>query len=664
MRRLLLPLALLLVVLLAACNSAATTEPTMAPVATDAGTTTDATAAPTEMVEATAAATEVVEATAVATEVTTAPVEDKIMVICMAQEPKSLIWSESALVTSAVLEAVQPPLADTREYGYQATLVKKLPSIDDGDAMLEEVTIKEGDTFYDVASDAILTLTAGMTNTFSLNQLEGDPLEVSGYNGEELKTVQTTAQWELVDGLMWEDGEPVTADDSVFAFEVASQPEWTTSKYVIERTASYEAVDEMTLKWVGLPGYTDGTYFLNVWAPQARHVLGEMNAADIQADENVNRKPLSYGPYKVDEWIAGDSIMLSRNDNWVDGPAPLSELIYRFVPDTNQIIAQLVSGECDIGTQDAAFEGSLPLVKQFEDQGLLTIAEVAGTVFEHLDFNIMPIDSYSGAAGTLTDNEGGLLFQNVAFRQAIAHCIDRQAIIDQATNGAAFIQHTYTAADHPLYPGDDAITVYEFDPEMGKQMLADLGYTDTNGNGVIDKDGVELTFVHGTRDNPLRQKVTQIVQAQLAENCNVKTEIQLVGSDFFADGPDGPVFGRKYDMAEFAWLTGVEPPCNLYQTSQIPSEETSWGAQNNTGWSNEAFDTACNTGIQTLDAEEKATAHAEAMKLFTEELPSLPLFARAKIAVAGPNVIGLEMDPTSNSEMWNIENFDLDMGGR
>ncbi len=413
----------------------------------------------------------------------------KTMVICMAQEPNTLIWSESALVTSAVLEAVKEPMYDLRSYGYQANLIEKLPSVDDGDATLEEVTVGEGALVYDVASDSIITLTTGMTETITLNQLEGDPLVVEGYAGEELTTVQQSAQWTLMEGLTWEDGEPVTADDSVYGFEVNQDPNYTGSHYTVDRTASYEALDERTIQWTGMPGFTDGTFFLNVWNPQPRHAYGEMSVAELYEDEGVNRDPLGYGPYMLDEWVAGESITLSPNPNYVKGEVPLDQLIYRFIPDTNQLIAQLASGECDIGTQDAAFEGSLPLIRGFEEQGLLSIQEVAGTVYEHLDFNLQPVEGYSGASATLTDSEGGLLFQNLAFRQAIAQCIDKQAIVDGATNGGGFVQHTYMSEDHPLFPGNDAITVFSFDPAAGLELLSGLGWTDTDGDGLLDKDG-------------------------------------------------------------------------------------------------------------------------------------------------------------------------------
>jgi peptide/nickel transport system substrate-binding protein len=601
------------------------------------------------------------------------PAEPKVMVACLAQEPSTLyVYSESALVKSFVLDAIYDGYAgplggyDSRTYDYQPVYYN-LSTFDDT-AQKNTIQVGVGDKVYDPATDTAVVLEAGMT--ISLNQAEGDPIEVTVEEGQTYPVVQIVTTHTLVDGMTWEDGTPVTTKDVMFSWEVGASPDTPTSKYTYETsTQKVEVVDDKTYMYYFMPGYTSGTYFADgMIHPLPSHVYGEggsrpLTPAEMLNDEEVNRKPLAFGPFKIVEWVAGDHITVEKNPTYwraSEGLPKLDTLIYRFIPDTNQLIAQLASGECDFGTQDAAFEGSLPLIRQFEAEGLMVPQVVAGTVFEHLDFNITPVESYRGAAATLLASDGERLFAKKEFRQAIAHCLDRQAVVDGATNGAAVVQHTYTASDHPLYAGDANVTLYEFDPEKGKTMLADLGWTDTDGDGILDNgSGQKLAFIHSTRTNPLREKVTQIVQAQLKDNCGIETTIELYGGEYFADGPDGLVFGRQYDMGEFAWLTGVEPPCTLYISSQLPSAELGWGNANNVGFLNEEFDAACNAAVQALDDATKAAKHAEAQAIFTEHLPSLPLFARAKILVTRPNVVGVIMDPTANSEFWNVENFDF-----
>jgi len=595
------------------------------------------------------------------------PAEPKVMVACLAQEPQTLYnYSESALVKTFVLDALYDSTFDARTYDYQPVLYN-LSKFEDG-AQQNTIEVGVGDTVYDPANDVAVELTAGMTIT--LNQSEGDPLDVTVEEGQTYPVVQLVTSHTIAEGATWEDGTAVTTADVLFSYGVGASPDTPTSKYFYEtQTQKIEVVDDSTYMYYFMPGYTSGTYFVDgMIQPLPNHVYGEggsrpLTPAEMLADEEVNRKPLAYGPFKFVEWVAGDHITVEKNQTYwraSEGLPKIDTLIYRFIPDTNQLIAQLASGECDFGTQDAAFEGSLPLIRQFESQDLMVPQVVAGTVFEHLDFNTFPVDSYTGPAASLLSSSGEPLFATTEFRQAIAYCIDRQVVVDQTTNGAAVVQHTYTASDHPLYAGDDNVTIYEFDPDKGKELLAGLGWSDTDGDGLLDNgSGETLSFVHSTRTNALREKVTQVVQAQLKDNCGITTTIELYGGEYFGDGPEGLVFGRQYDLGEFAWLTGVEPPCTLYISSQLPSAELGWGNANNVGFQNADFDAACNAATQALDEEVKAAQHAEAQAIFTEFLPSLPLFARAKILVTGPNVVGVIMDPTANSEFWNVENFDF-----
>lgn len=594
-------------------------------------------------------------------------VEPKVMVVCMAQEPSSLYsYSGSELVKTAVLEAVYDFGVDSRTFEYQPVGLVKLPSFDDGDAKKIEVPVAVGDTVVDVALDELVTIAP--TSTVTLAQVEGDPITYDfSTNPTDAKTVKLEVTYQMVEGITWEDGTPVTTADIVFSYEVGASADTPTSKYGYERTESLVAVDDRTWTWTTMPGYTSGTYFADgVWTPLPSHLYGAsgsrpLTPAEMLEDEEVLRDPLAFGPFKVEEWQAGNFIRLVKNETYYrasEGLPKLDELIYRFVPDTNQLIAQLASGECDLGTQDGAFEGSLPLIRQFESQGLLVPQVVAGTVFEHIDFNTFPVETYQGFAASVKNDDGTPIFANADIRKAINYCLDKQAIVDQTTNGAAVVQHVYVPSDHPLYAGDENLNIIPFDPAKGLEILAANGWTDSDGDGILDKNGVPFSFVHGTRTNALREKVTQVVQAQLKENCMIETKIELQGGEFFNDGPEGPVFGRQYDVGEFAWLTGVEPPCNLYWTAGIPADGN-WGGQNNTGWSNPEFDAACSAAQSTLDETVKAEQHALAQQIFMDNVPSIVLFARAKILVTRPEVVGVIMDPTVNSELWNVENFDI-----
>ena len=147
-------------------------------------------------------------------------------------------------------------------------------------------------------------------------------------------------------------------------------------------------------------------------------------------------------------------------------------------------------------------------------------------------------------------------------------------------------------------------------------------------------------------------------------NCGIQLEIQTGSWDtLFAPGPDGPVFGRRFDLAQFAWISSLEPPCFLYTSSEIPGPypefPKGWGGANASGYANPEFDQACALARQTLpEMPEYQQANEQAQILFSQDLPALPLYWRQKMVAMRPDFCGARLDPSADSALWNVESFD------
>ncbi len=129
---------------------------------------------------------------------------------------------------------------------------------------------------------------------------------------------------------------------------------------------------------------------------------------------------------------------------------------------------------------------------------------------------------------------------------------------------------------------------------------------------------------------------------------------------FYAAGPTGPLFGRQFDLAEFAMGTsGIEPPCAWYTSEEIPAASNHWVGTNVSGYSDPTFDRACREAGYFVPGEpEYVQKHREAQALFAEGLPVVPLYPRLRVAAARPDLCNLSLDGTSASALWNIETFD------
>jgi peptide/nickel transport system substrate-binding protein len=598
------------------------------------------------------------------------------LVICEGQEPSSFYWFNSELASSQLLEAIYDGDAgggiDNRTYAYQPIILEKLPSLADGDATLTTVTAHEGDTVVDFDSTVI-----------TLDGTAGQMLRVPGsadptpYTGGDVELEQLSATFKILPGMMWSDGTPLTAADSVYGFKLAADPDTpTSSRFSIDRTASYEATDDQTAVWTGLPGFYDSTYFINWQAPFPEHIWGQYTAAELEAAVNadVANMLIGYGPYKAVEWNKGDNFRLVKNENYFrasEGLPKFDNVVYRFVgANSNANIAAILAGECDIVDQTSSLDDQSELLLELQAAGQLDATFVTGTTWEHVDYGIQNV-SYDDGYNPATDRYD--FFSDLKVRQGLLMCMDRQAVVDTVTFGQSVVIDTYLPPNHPLYNAD--VTKYPYDPEAGKALLAEAGWTDTDGDGILDNGaGQNLAVNYETTTATYRAQVTQIIADSL-KGCGVDVTLNYYpSSDWFADWPDGKLFGRNFDLGEFAWLTGVEPPCDLYLSSQITGNVgDEWisimdgqtrtntagaGGSNDTGFANADYDTACKAALSSLPGQPEYEAnHKLAQKIFSDQLPVAPLFLRLKLAATRADMCNFFMDPTANSEFWDIEEF-------
>jgi peptide/nickel transport system substrate-binding protein len=650
-----------------------------------------ATAPPPETIVETVVVTEVVEGEPVEVIQVVTPTPEpegpKTLVVCEGQEPDSnFIYGSDMLASAHIHELIYDGSTangfDNGSFDYQPVIWEKTPSLADGDALLNAVTASEGDTVVD-SSGNVAVLDPAADPPVMLTPAGGTAADAFEYTGGDVELDQMVVTFTLVDGITWSDGTPVTAADSVYTFNVAADPDSSASKYVPERTTSYEATDDKTLVWTGLPGYKDATYFINAWQPLPEHQLGQYTVLELLEAEESSRIPMGYGPYLIQEWVAGDSLTLVKNPTYwrADEGLPIFEtVIFRFVGEnSNANIASLISGECDIVDQTSGLDDQAELLLDLQAAGQLNATFVTGTVWEHIDFGIQPIE-YDDGYQQGTDRPD--FFSDVRMRQAFIQCMDRQAVVDTVLFGQSQVIDVYIPPQHPLF--NENATSWPYDPEAGSALLEEVGWVDDDSDPTTPRvaqgvanvaDGTLLEMAYETTTSTQRQAVTSLIQQSLA-GCGIQANINLMpASEWFADGPEGPLFGRRFDLGEFAWLTGVQPPCDLYLSTQTPGEagqtfvsvqtgedvlmQSGWGGQNDPGYVSQEYDDACNLALQSLPGQPGyEEGHLEAQRIFSEELPVAPLYLRLKLSATRPDMCNFFQDPTNNSEMFNVEEFD------
>ena len=294
------------------------------------------------------------------------------------------------LAANNVLEAIYDGPIDNTGFSYQPVILEKLPGLADGDATIQPVAVKENDSVVNDAGEIVLLRPGQQVRPYGCDLSKC----AITWQGEALEMAQISATFTLKDNIRWSDGEPLSADDSVFGFEKASSCRFPDDPNVTcgtlgadgsktaESTASYTAIDDRTTQWVGLPGFLDQTYMTNFAHPLPRHELQTYTPnkfLDVEA-----YSPMGWGPYMIDEWKYGEYIHLSKNPYYYrasEGLPYFDQLIIRFfVRDEAATLSALENGECDLVDWEQASKNiTLEHLVEYANNGKLLALITTGT---------------------------------------------------------------------------------------------------------------------------------------------------------------------------------------------------------------------------------------------------------------------------------------------
>jgi peptide/nickel transport system substrate-binding protein len=598
---------------------------------------------------------------------TATPPPPRTLTICLGAEPNTLypLGSPNAAARS-VLEAIYDGPMDVVKYQYQSVILRKIPSIASGDAAIDPVSVEAGGQIVD-ADGNLAFLDTGVRVRPTGCRSEDCAIEYGGTGSLEMDQMVVT--FTLLEGLVWSDGEPLTSEDSIFAYNLAKDEDTPGSKFIFDRTQTYEAADETTLQWWGIPGYIDPTYYTNFWAPLPKHAWGGFAVNELPQVDIVSRTPVGWGPYVIQEWAAGDHLTLTKNIRYFradEGLPVFDTLVFRIVPDPDAAMSDLVAGRCDLLDSTINLDGQLSLLLQMQTDRQAQALTTTTNTIEWLGLGLTPA-SYDDGYTTSPPLDRPDFFYDQRTRQAIAMCLDRQKVVDTVLFGRSVVPNTYISPDHPLY--DSTVAPYPYDPSQASLILDQAGWRDVDNDpstprlaqGVLNVPPLTpLVLNYYTSSATQRRQVSEILAQSLA-GCGIGVNVSYLSYlDLYAEGgANGPLFGRSFDLSEYAiGTTSLEPPCTWYASEQIPTGANNWVGANVTGYKSPEFDAAClRARQQTPDDAAYREAYQQTQGIFASELPAIPLYLRLKVAAARPDMCGFELDPTANT-LWNIEALD------
>ena len=406
----------------------------------------------------------------------------------------------------------------------------------------------------------------------------------------------------------WSDGQPVTIDDYIFAYQAIGNKDYTGARYdddyknvvgmeeyhdgKADSVSGLEKVDDYTVKIhfkemspsMQLAGGSVCAYIM------PKHIFKDIPEAEWEKSDYVRgTKFVGLGQFKIESIVAGESVTLVPNEHYFRGVAKVDKVVMEVVSPDN-IVSEMKAGNYDIATMpNSQYEA-------YKDLTNVTFLGSQASAYEYIGFHLGKYDKETGK--NVTDPNAKMA--DVNLRQAMAYALDIDAAGQNLYNG---LQHSSNSIIIPFFKDvyNKDQEGFSYNPEKAKQLLDEAGYKDVDGDGIREnKDGSKLTinFAARTRDEANESLVQQYLNwwKEIGLNVQLYTGRTIELNSFYdkvqADDPEIDVFAA-------GWSTGYDPnPSGLFgETAQFNFEryvDAEGTAIMNKISSTESFDSAKN----------------------------------------------------------------------
>ncbi|MBI4772727.1 MAG: peptide-binding protein [Deltaproteobacteria bacterium] len=423
----------------------------------------------------------------------------------------------------------------------------------------------------------------------------------------------TVIDFHLRKGVKWHDGSPFTAEDALFTYKVMIDPK-TPTAYADDflQVQKAELIDSYTMRVTYKRPFAPA---LASWgmgvAP--KHLL---EGKDITQSPLV-RDPVGTGPYLFERWITGREIVLRANPNYFEGRPYISESKTRIIPDSATMFLELEAGGIDL-------------------MGLTPIQYTRQTVSDQWKKRFNKYSYLASAYTYLGYNLEDSKFKDKRVRQAISYAVNKQELIDGVLLGLG------EAASGPFKPGtwpyNPDVKPYAYNPERAKELLREAGWEDTDGDGLLDKDGEPFRFTILTNQgNESRQKTGVIIQFSL-KAIGIEVQVRTVEwAAFLKEFIDK----KKFEAVILGWTIPPDPDLfDVWHSSKTRPSELNF-----VSYRNEEVDRLIEKSRYTFDREVRKECLYKIQEILAEDQPYTFLYVPQALVAVSSRIRGIEPAP-------------------
>lgn len=480
-----------------------------------------------------------------------------------------------------------------------------------------------------VSTDAVATTVMERMLYMPLFQW-GKDLRIEGRLAKswEYSADSTAVTVHLRDDIRWHDGTPTTSADVKFTFDTMKNPKLgypDTGNLKLLQTI--DVVDSTTVRFTFERAYLDQLAHLRrVILP--KHLL-ESVPIDQMEGAAFGHEPVGNGPFKFVRWKRDQEVVFEANLDFPDGRPRLDRVVFRVIPDQTSLETAFRSGEVDVVER-------------------LRFSEV-GPLRQDPRFQVHTYEQrgYQFIGWNLRDP----LFSDVRVRQALTMGINRQRILDALVFGEGKVTTHPIMSLSPFYAQD--IAPWPYDVERSKALLAEAGWTDTDGDAVVDREGKPFEFTLVTNlGNQLREDALVMIQDDL-KKVGVAVKPQVREWTVFLDD----VKAKKFQAFHMGWEADfVLSPYDIFHSGAIE------GKYNMGSFSNPRVDDLIDRGLRARTFEEATPIWHEFQEILHQELPYTTLYELKYSLGTSRRLQNVEVDV--RSWLLNIEDWWISPGGR
>ena len=472
----------------------------------------------------------------------------------------------------------------------------------------------------------------------------------------------TQITWKLQPGLVWSDGTPVTSADAKFTYEYCTHPEGGCAQAArYEGIASIETPDAETVVITFVaPKPNPYQAFVGGTSPilQAAQFANCLGAAASSCNEQ-NFKPIGTGPFIVKDFKVNDVVELEANPNYRDAAKPAFASMT--VKGGGDAVAA-ARAVMETGEFDYAWNTQInpEMQAQMSAAGKGVLLNGFGTLVERIEMNMTDPSPALAEGERSTTKHPHPILSDIKVRKALSMAIDRQALVDIGYGSAGRASCNLVPAPEMFAsPNTDCIAQ---DMDGAKALLEEAGWTDSDGDGVRDKDGAKLKMVYQTSTNPVRQDFQVIIKAWWNE-LGVEVELKNIDASVFFGGDAGSpdTFQKFYSDVEMYANnfdgTDPEPYLAQYLCDKIPGPDNQWQGENINRFCDPAYDALVAELAKTSDMGARGELAKKLNEMLTKDsYVVVPLVDRGRLSAASNTLGGVVLN-TWDTELWNAQDW-------